>query len=79
MTRHHQNHGPPSGPSPPFVLPFTGGASLLSTNFQGLRRFGVGGFTIMKNFFAQFIPKPMTRDEMLVLAAQLRKSAERVR
>ena len=78
MTRHHQGHSQTLGPSPPFVQPFMGGAPLLSTNFQGLRRFGVGGLAIMKNFFSQFVPKPMSRYEMLELAWRLRKAAERI-
>lgn len=64
------------GPSPsPFVLPPMGGASRLPTNLQGLRRLGVGGLAIIRDFFSQFVPERMTRDEMLDLARQLVKKA----
>ena len=66
------------GPSRlPFVLPVAGGATPLSLHciFQGFRRFGVGGLAIIRHFFIQFVPKRMTRDEMLDLARQLVKAA----
>ena len=68
----------PSGPSQPSMQPIVRGASLLPSNLQGLRRFGVGGLAIMKNILSQFVPRPMSRDEILELADQLRASAERM-
>lgn len=73
MTRYHQSQ---SGPSPPFVLPPSGGAALsLPCILKSLRRFGVGGLAIIREFFSQFVPERMTRDEMLDLARQLVKKA----
>lgn len=66
------------GPSPsPFVLPPMGGAPPLSLPciFKSLRRLGVGGLVIIREFFSQFVPERMTRDEMLDLARQLVKKA----
>lgn len=80
-----QNKDSLSGPADPFVLPSLGGAALLPTNLQGLAR-SRRGLAIMRRLFSYmviwlsgFFPKRMTRDEMLDLADQLRKSAERMR
>lgn len=73
----HQSKG---SPAPPFgLLSFGQGCTLLTMYFKGLRRFGIGGLAIMKDFFSQFVPSRMTRDEMIELADQLRRSAQRTR
>ncbi len=69
----HQNK---SSPAPPFgLLSFGQGCALLTMYFQGLRRFRAWGLAI----FRQLIPRPMSHDEMLDLADQLRRSAQRMR
>lgn len=73
-----QNKDSLSGPADPFVLPSLDGAALFPTNLQGLAR-SRRGLAIIREFFSQFVPKRMTRYEMLDLADQLRKSAERMR
>lgn len=55
------------------------GATLFSLILRGLRRFYVGALAIMKDFFSQFVPRRMTRYEVLKLSWRLREMAKRMR
>lgn len=76
MIRHQSQSGPSLFSSP---LSRRGAPLSLPNVLKSLRRLGAGGLAIIREFFSQFVPYRMTRDEMLELAEQLRKSAERMR